>query len=172
MNNAYRTETREHGSLSFRVEWIVHFDCDAPWDREDGHGPVSNWERRNKRPGEMVLCTDRGSHRFYDFAEAVRIARRDGWDTEPYGTRKPGERAHAAALADFELLRGWCNEHWWYCGIVVTLLDSDGEPDSVDASLWGIEDGLPGSNAYHDEVIGELINECLEQITATIGDPA
>jgi hypothetical protein len=69
-------------------------------------------------------------------------------------------------MADFERLRRWCADDWHYCGIVVTLLDTDGEPDSVDASLWGIESDSPD---HHDEVIGDLIAECLHQITATIG---
>ena len=169
MNDAYRTETRDHGAMSFRIEWYYDMDADAPWDREDGHGPVSDWTSRDKRPGEMVLCSDRRMKRYYDFAEAVKIARRDGWDTKPYGTRKPGERAHTAAMADYNYLRQYIAQDWHYCGIVVTLLDADGEPD-VNASLWGIEDGLPEMSEYHEEVIGELIDECLSQITATIGD--
>ena len=169
MNDAYRTKTRESGALSFRIEWVYDSDCDAPWIREDGHGPVSDWTSDPKAPGQMILCTDRRMRRYYDFAEAVKLARRDGWDVKPYGTRKPGERAHAAVMADYNYLRQWCENQWHYCGIVVTLLDADGEPD-VDASLWGIEDGLPSSSEYHEEVIGELIHECLSQITATIGD--
>ncbi|VBG63485.1 hypothetical protein [Burkholderia pseudomallei] len=51
----------------------------APWDEEDGHGPVSDWTTRDKRPGEWVLSSDHGSKRFYDVAEANRIAKRDGW---------------------------------------------------------------------------------------------
>ena len=168
MNDAYRTETRESGTMSFRIEWVYDSDSDAPWVREDGHGPVSDWTSDPKAPGQMVLCTDRRMYRYYDFAEAVKLARRDGWDTKPYGTRKPGERAHAAAMADYNYLRQWCNQQWQYCGIVVTLLGADGEPD-VDASLWGIEDGLSSMSEYHEEVIGELIHECLSQITATVG---
>lgn len=165
--HAYETETRESGTMSFRVEWFYDHDSDAPWDREDVHGPVSDWTTRDKKPGEMVLCADRRSKRFYDFAEAVKIARRDGWDTAPYKWPSDGARAHAAAMADFDYLRRWCNDDWHYCGIVVTLLNADGEPDSVDASLWGIESDSPD---YHDEVIGDLIAECLHQITATIGE--
>lgn len=169
MNDSYRTETRESGTMSFRIEWVYDSECDVPWLREDGHGPVSDWTSDPKAPGQMVLCSDRRMYRYYDFAEAVKLARRDGWDTKPYGTRKPGERAHDAAMADYNYLRQWCDQQWHYCGIVVTLLDADGEPD-VNASLWGIEDGLPSMSEYHEEVIGELINECLSQITATIGD--
>jgi hypothetical protein len=40
---------------------------------------VSDWERRDKRPGEWVLNTDHGSKRFYDAQEANKIAKRDGW---------------------------------------------------------------------------------------------
>ena len=166
---AYQTETRESGTMSFRVEWFYDSYSDAPWNNEDGHGPVSDWEHRSKKPGEMILNSNRRFHRFYDFAEAVKLARRDGWDTKPYGTRKPGERAHAAVMADYNYLRQWYDQQWHYCGIVVTLLDADGEPD-VNASLWGIEDGLPSMSEYHEEVIGELINECLSQITTMIGD--
>ncbi len=164
--HAYQTETRESGTMSFRVEWFYDIYSDAPWNNEYGHGPVSDWEHRSKKPGEMILNSYRGSHRFYDFAQAVKTARVEGWGTEPYGTRKPGERAHAAAMADYDRMRQWCTDQWHYCGIVVTLLDADGKPDSVDASLWGIESDSP---EYHEKIIGGLITECLSQITATIG---
>ena len=131
---------------------------------------MSDWTSDPKAPGQMILCTDRRKYRYYDFAEAVNLARRDGWDTKPYGTRKPGERAHAAVMADYNYLRQWCDQQWHYCGIVVTLLDADGELDNVSESLWAIEDGLPTSNDYHNDVIGELMAQCLSQITATIGD--
>ena len=169
MNDSYRTETRDHGAMSFRVEWCYDPYAEPPWDHGDGHGPVSDWTSDLKAPGQMVLCSDRRMRRYYEFAEAVKLARRDRWDTKPYGTRKPGERAHAAAMADYNYLRQWCDQQWWYCGIVVTLLDADGKPD-VNASLWDIEDGLPDMVEYQEEVIGELISECLSQITATIGD--
>ena len=165
MTDAYKTETRESGTMSFRVEWFYDNDSDAPWDRECGHGEVSDWTTRDKRPGEMILSEDRRMKRFYNFAGAVKLARRDRWNTAPYNWPTDGARAHAAALADFDYLRRFCTDQWHYCGIVVTLLDADGEPDSVDASLWGIESE---GDDYHEEVIGELIAECLSQITATI----
>lgn len=167
MTDAYRTETRTHGTMSFCVEWVYDTDTDAPWGREDGHGPVSEWTTRDKRPGEMILSSDRGMKRFYDFAGAVKTARVEGWNTTPYKWPSKGAQAHAAALADFKYLQRYCRQDWHYCGIVVTLLDADGEPDSVDASLWGIESEC---SDYHEEVIGELITECMHQITATIGE--
>ncbi|AOZ05924.1 TPA: hypothetical protein QDB15_000005 [Burkholderia vietnamiensis] len=63
----------------FRLNVETDDDKGAPWDEEDGHGPVSDWTTRDKRPGEWVLSSDHGSKRFYDVAEANRIAKRDGW---------------------------------------------------------------------------------------------
>lgn len=136
---------------------------DAPWDREDGHGPVSKWTTRDKQPGERVLHSDRGSHRYYDFAEAVKIAKRDGWDCAPYGQGTPGERAARAAERDFENLKAWCNDEWHYVGIVLSV-ECDGITlDYHAASLWGIECNYPGSdNLYLTEVANELLDEAVE----------
>ena len=171
---------------AFRV--TIHHDQDhgAPWDEHDGHGPVSDWTTRDKAPGELILSEDRRSKRYYDFAEACRVARRDDWGFMPhkltieadvedrapytacggwaiagpfraydpenfnraiaavYAQHKatfPSARAYAAAaaMADFNRLRDWCNDNWTWCGVVVEALDEDGEPTGVEASLWGIE---------------------------------
>ena len=127
----------------------------APWEECDGHGPVSEWTTRDKAPGERILATDRHSRRYYDFAEAVKIARRDGWDTKPYNTGTKGERAHRAAEADFEYLRRWCNEQWRYIGVCVTVYRNGAEIGQD--SLWGIED----DGDYWKETAAELVNEVI-----------
>ena len=110
---------------------------EAPWDNEDGHGPVSDWRPRDsKAPGEMVLADDRGRCLFYDFAAAVRLARKDGWDSPPYKTGTPGERAHRAALADFERMRRFAAGDWQYIGVTVEVSRAGDVVD--DNSLWGI----------------------------------
>ena len=141
----------------YRVEIVADNDHGSPWEENDGHGPVSEWTQRGKEPGEYVLCEDRGSFRYYDFAEACRIARRDGWGSEPYNV--PGEskreRAARAALADFDHLRRWCAGDWHYVGVVV-------RPNGAcrvcgpSASLWGIESE---SFDYMDDVARDLIEE-------------
>lgn len=93
--------------------------CGAPWEEHDGHGPVSGWTRRAKHPGEMVLSESRGERRYYDFAQACRIARNEGWDAPPYRTGTARQRAARAALADFEYLRAWCNDEW--CFVTVSV---------------------------------------------------
>lgn len=127
-------------TLVFSVEFEQDPDSGAPWDN-DGHGPVTGWETRDKLPGELVLNSDRGSKRFYDFAEACRIARRDGWDAAPFndGSETKRQQAAKAARADFEYLRQWCDNQWEYVGVIVTLLDDDGEKTDVSDSLWGVE---------------------------------
>lgn len=105
----------EHAGRTFRAVVLPDYDHGAPWDNEDGHGPVTDWERRAKLPGELVLSGDgRGglgtdsARRFYDFAEAVRIAKRDSWgfmpgpvtiETEDAG-RAPYEKRPGRASCD------------------------------------------------------------------------
>ena len=69
-------DTITHNGAMFRVSLEPDTDHGAPWDEENGHGPVSDWRRgpnytghHDKRPGEILLCGDRHAARFYDFAE-------------------------------------------------------------------------------------------------------
>lgn len=160
MNTPYKTETIEQHGAAYRVEWFYDDAADAPWGNSDGHGPVTDWERRNKKPGEFILSSDRGCHRFYDFAEAIRIAKRDGWNTAPFTFSIKGEQAHAAVMADFEYLRRWCDDQWHYCGIVATLLDDDGAATDISDACWGIEDDGYCSSGYHATIIQDLIGQC------------
>lgn len=160
--NAYHTEEITRDGLTFRVQHCHDIDQGEPWKEHDGHGPVTDWERREKQPGELILNAGRGANRFYDYAEACRIARRDGWDTPPYKQGTARQRAARAAMADFERLRAWCNDAWHWCGVVVALLDDDGE--EVDsASLWGIESD---AEAY----LAEVANELVEELASTAAD--
>lgn len=127
--------------LTFRVKFERDDDAGYPWENSDGHGAVTGWESRDKRPGELVLNTDKGTERFYDFAGACKTALRDGWDAAPYndGTETKRQQAAKAARADFEYLREWCANQWEYVGVIVTLLDDDGEETEVTDALWCVE---------------------------------
>lgn len=160
----YDGDTFTHEGLTFTFRMERDDDHGAPWEDEDGHGPVSDWTRRDKAPGEMVLCEDRGSRRFYDFAAAVRIAKRDGWNAPPYNVpgETKGQRAHKAAMDDFKRLQDWLYDLWNYVGAIVTCTDL---PDHPQASLWGIESD---AGEYFDEVATELAEELIAQASADI----
>jgi hypothetical protein len=151
-----------HAGLMFRARIEPDHTGATPWE-DDGHGPVSDWTTRDKRPGEMVLIRDGRHARYYDFAAAVAIAKRDGWNAAPYWQAETrGQRAAKAARADFDRIRAWCNDEWQYVGVVVeriggTLGDFCG-PD--DGSLWCIE-----SDA------GDYLTECALDLAGEIAAP-
>jgi hypothetical protein len=153
----YDSVTRVVEGKTYLVQWEYDHHCGCPWDECDGHGPVSEWETRAKKPGEWVLTKSMGASRFYDFQAAMKLAKKDRWNTKPYTWATKGQQAEAAVRADFEFLRRWCNDQWFYCGIVVTLLDDDEEKTDVSHSLWGIESD---AQDYIETVINDLIDEC------------
>lgn len=172
MNQTFRgkhfpqTITREGFTITARIERDDH--ADAPWDAEDGHGPVSAWlDKRCKRPGQMILHEDRGRARFYDFEEAVKIAKRDGWDAPPFGEGTAGERADRAVRADFERLRRWCADEWCYVAVVLAVSRNGVTLDEWAASLWGIESD---AGEYLSEVANDLIEESLQVAHAAVSD--
>ena len=112
-----------------------------------GHGDVSAWTSRSKRPGERVLNTDsRNSRdkRYYDFQDAIKKARTEDWGLTPEAlaalTRKlqskpTKHQIYAEAVErDFRSLKGWCDDEWHWMGVVVTDVET-GESEG----LWGIE---------------------------------
>ena len=150
------SHTIEYRRSTFLVEIMDDSDHGTPWENEDGHGTVTDWTTRDKAPGELILNEDRGRKRFYDFAEACRTARADGWNAKPYDVpgETPRQRAAKAARADFERLRDWCLDRWQYVGVVVTRLDRHGNPMRHERdSLWGIESD---AGDYLETVAAEL----------------
>jgi hypothetical protein len=182
--------TFEHRGYTFAVrlerdEWLGE-----PWKEHDGHGIVSEWTSREKGPGERVLIEDRGSKRFYDFAETLKRAKRDGWGpvhckvcgeesggigSSLYGTVhkhgpvehgpfEPETKAQTAARAvekDFERMRGWCRDDWEWVSVLVTLLDENGEETDERESLSGIESD---AGPYFGEVARELADEIVSRL--------
>lgn len=155
------------GGITAKVETERDENMGPPWEEHDEHGPVSDWTTRDKRAGERVLCTDGRSHRYYDFAKAVKIAKRDGWDAPPYKTGTKGQQAARAAEADFEWLRAWCDYEWQWIGVIVTLTDESGAKIASD-SVWGIkdaetDDGKGRKRPYWAECAAEMIETLYEQ---------
>ena len=101
---------KKHG-LTFIVDYVGDTDAGLPWDDCDEHGPVREASITDKRPGEKVLGGGRGYAYLYDWQAACAMARRDGWNAEPYTALGRVERA---VLADFDFLQGWCRGAWGY----------------------------------------------------------
>jgi hypothetical protein len=110
------------------------YDASPPWE-DDGHGPVTDWTRRCKRAGEIILSTRGENCRYYDFAGAVKKAREEGWGltqesltllTTRLG-REPtrGQVCAEAAEQDFAHLKGWCEDCWEFVSIHVEVFDGE-----------------------------------------------
>lgn len=142
----------------YTVEFMHDADADAPWENCEGHGTVRksynahSEHRSDKKPGERPLnCPGRNEYQYYyDWQEAIQIAKRDGWNAAPFDAP---DRVRRAVQSDFDYLRGYLAEEWFYVGVVVK--DPDGETLKA---LWGVET-LRG---YHLEVAQELVSQCIE----------
>jgi hypothetical protein len=213
----YDGDTFEHRGLRFRVQFPYDDHHGAPWEECDGHGPVSDWTTRDKRPGELILATEGRHRRYYDFQAAVALARSESWgflpgklETTRSGpewvarviSEAPGKwgcvlfearaidinaavravyRMHrqtmtarqyaaGAAMLDFDFLRRFCNDDWHYVGVVVTLLDHEGE-DVDDRSIWGFDsDSRDYLTDTAHELADELADEHAETLAAAIAE--
>lgn len=157
------------GGKDYRADVYPDVDWGAPWDNSCAHGIVSDWETRSKLPGEWVLCEDRRARRFYNAQESMKKARADDWGlSEPALAKlceslgRPatrGEIIAAAVRADFEFLRGWCNDEWHYVGVCVGAMDTAGDVigDPFENALWGIE-------SYNAEYIREVAIELAGEV--------
>jgi hypothetical protein len=169
MNDSIKTTAITHKGFRIILNWHYDPDMGPPWKEHDGHGPVSDWTTRDKRPGERVLCSDRSSHRFYDYAAAIEEAKRDKWDAPPYKTGTKGEQAARAVERDFQYLRDWCNDKWHWAGYTIKI-----EGQAYDESLWGIDS--PSMDEFETEAIDGakewLDRELIESHRAACADIA
>jgi hypothetical protein len=166
----YSPQTIELDGFTFEAR-VEHDECmGAPWVEHDGHGIVTDWTSRNKLPCEVVLSSDRSSKRFYDMQSSVALAKRDGWGCSkamPSNATK-GQIAAQAALEDFERLKAWCDDKWYWVYVVVVASFEGHELGR--AALGGIESD---ADSHLLEIANELIQEALEEAkaaAASLGD--
>jgi hypothetical protein len=172
----YTAEDITGGTLClFPLPWTVQIILEQddaqgkPWKEECGHGDVSEWVRRDKKPGERLLYSDRGGKLFYDFAGAIETAKREQWGCdlvklEKKLGRKPtkGEIAVQAVESDFELLRRWCEGDWFYGVLCVRLVAEDG--DIIETEYLG---GVSSEGEHWKECAADMINTLLEPLQAS-----
>lgn len=187
----YSGDTFTVRGYTFRVTYERDDDMREPWKENDGHGIISDWTRRDKNPGERVLCEDRGSRRYYDVQETMKLAKKDGWgcshsryvDSIPNTTDKTKHHEHhvywhghttqGAALAcavdeDFENLRAWCADEWeWTC--VRVYLKGTREYETL-GGIYGDRDPAPGQTHYLTDCAYELAEEILTRVEVDVPD--
>jgi len=154
---------------TFRVESTRDDTMGPPWEEHEGHGNLREIRRRDeKRAGEVIILTHRGDRWAYDWAGAMRTAKREGWrinrDRIDCLARKlgraprPGEIRAEAVRCDLEFCRDWLNDEWQWIGVSVHLLGPDGESLET-ADLWGIA----SFGDYWREVARELAGNILQE---------
>lgn len=70
------------GGVTFNWEAERDGGMGHPWEEHDGHGVIRGiygHSRPSKRPSEVVIYSDRGSHWLYDVAATTKLAAEDGW---------------------------------------------------------------------------------------------
>jgi hypothetical protein len=84
------------------------------WSYDDFGGNLTDWLWRDKGPGEVIICADRGFKfkRFYDFAAAVAKLKKEGCS---------GAEADSIAKSEVKRFRDWCNDRWHYMNASVTI---------------------------------------------------
>lgn len=177
-DQAYETGSFEHKGRTY--QYALHHDGDIgpPWKEHDGHGPVRETrENGTKFAGEWVLKSDRWGKTYYDFAEATKIGKRDGWgigkDAEAELAQSLGraptrkEIVRAAVIRDFEYLRGWLNDDWHWAWIKVShgdLFETLGGIQSDDDDVDHFKTELA------DQIADQLDDDMAAEITASRPD--
>jgi len=154
------SRTFDRDGFTWKVSTHVDESMGAPWNESDGHGIVSEWERRAKRPGEVIIAKDHGACIFYNVQSTQALAVRDGWSVAGASGMSRRAAAAAAVREDVRRMRAWCADEWCYVGIIVERIRESGrEVCTVTESLWGIESD---SGDYLAEVAEELMLQCAE----------
>jgi len=149
----------EAPGLRFRVHIEQDDNDEAPWERNDGHGPVRQTSDGLKRPGERVLHKDRWTSWLYDWQAACKLARKE-WGCQDI---------EVAVQADFDRLRRWLRSDWYYVGVCVEVIDDNGDAvtDKYEHALWGIESDCED---YIEETAHELAEQCFAAWRITHGE--
>jgi hypothetical protein len=107
--------------MSYHIE--VAYDeanYNPPWEDFDCHGFVTDWVDYGNDGDNWLLNSDRGLHRYYDWKPSLKKALAENWGVRGVN---PHERAMDAIKADYDYLRRWCSNDWWYVNLTVTLFD-------------------------------------------------
>jgi len=136
-------DTVTYQGRTIRIEWEYDQFVYTPW-YFSGSEFVSDWVSRDKRLGEVAICNDRGSKRFYNFADSVAQLKKD---------EISGTDADRIAKSEVERFRNWCSDQWYYMTASVSV-------DGLEYTdcLGAIE------SDYAEDVINDLLAEAKHAI--------
>lgn len=149
MSDIYQTEEAEQCGITVRIDYYYDQDAGKPWVENDGHGIIretsSHYGRPDKKPGEIIIASERGHYWLYDIQETTKIATRDSWGISPdlaKGLAKGLTKKQIVAASvknDVDFCSGYLNDQWHYVGVVCTVLDKNGDDTDDTESCWGFE---------------------------------
>lgn len=133
--------------VSFRCEVSSDSHNAPPWVEYDGQGIIrtvsSYYGRPDKKPGEVILYSDRGEYWLYDVQATTEKARREGWGCrgEAAGLTR-GQRIAQAVHENISYCRKWlCGDIFWTV-LQVYSIDDEGEMIGEHSDyLGGVEYG-------------------------------
>ena len=112
----------------YTVEFQRDDNSGTPWGDSDCHGVISKHEHsRREYDDDWLLYSDRGSYRYYERDASLEKAIKM-WGVAP-------DKAMASIKADYEVLRRWYNDDWWYVGVIVKLFDDENK-ELAEESCW------------------------------------
>ena len=162
----FDTETVTFGDVTVLIEYFVDDTYrPEPWDEYDGN--VEFWPVRGsheKKPSERYLTKDRFNAWVYDIRDAHDKAIRESWCTGCDWVKGLTRRqiATRAVEENVSFWRAYLDGDWFYAGVVITVLDKDGEKTEHADSCWGFET----FNSYHRTAGNDMARE----LAATSGE--
>ena len=129
---------------TIKVEWNNDSCYGAPWEENDCYGIVKGWQRSDKAPGEVILCTSRGDKLIYDYAGSVAKWKKEGIC---------GQEADRYAKQSVKRLKEYLLDNWSYLFAWITI-----EGLEYEETLGGIE----SDNAA--DCMGDLVCEAKSAI--------
>lgn len=149
--------------ISFRCEISSDSHNAPPWVEYDGHGVIrtvsSYYGNPDKKPGEVILYSDRGDYWLYDVQATTEKAKREVWGCrgEAAGLT-PGQRAAQAVREDFEYCRKWLQGDIFWTVLEVYPIDEEGEKIGEDSDyLGGVEYG-------YTKELGEYVKQTAKEM--------
>jgi len=165
-----------HKGHTFLVEHERDDQSGPPWTESDGHGIVTDWTRNtdeyDAEPARYwVLTRDRWEARYYDVDATREKATKEGWGLSPdreaelivtLGRQpEPADIIARAVELDYQYLRDWANDEWYWIGVIVKHRDFRGHTESV----WGLQSS---DDPYLRETAIELADQVLDALPALV----